>query len=60
MINACAKCGNLIHDGQRVGVWVTATYHILKSTVAYALDKNDLEAEASSMIHEQCSLPEGD
>lgn len=41
-------------DGQRVCVMVTATYHILKSTISYALDKNDMEADPSTLCHEDC------
>lgn len=59
MVQTCAICNHLIQDGDRVGVWVTATYHVLKSTVAYALDKTDMEADSSSLIHESCASTEG-
>lgn len=58
MLHLCSNCEEPITNGQRVKVVVTATYHALKSTVAYALDKHDLEADASTLCHDQCH--EGD
>lgn len=55
MIQTCCICQKLIHDGQKVRVMVEATYHILKSTVSYALDKYDLEADSSTLCHKECS-----
>ena len=59
MLILCQICDEPIKDGERVRVTVTSTYHLLKSTVAYALDKNDLEADGESLRHESCdrSLP---
>lgn len=54
MVQTCCICNHLIMDGQRVCVMVTATYHILKSTISYALDKNDMEADPSTLCHEDC------
>jgi hypothetical protein len=51
MTHQCCICHHLIQEGQRVNVMVQATYHILKSSVAYALDKTDLTADASSLHH---------
>ena len=38
-------------EGQLACVLVTATYHILKSSVAYALDKSDMWADPESLVH---------
>lgn len=61
MIQTCAKCDRLIKDGDRVTVEVSATYHILKSTIAYALDKADMAADADTLRHEDCEdAPKGE
>jgi hypothetical protein len=44
----------MIHDGDKVQVLVTSTYHILKSTVAFALDKFDMEADSKTLCHVRC------
>lgn len=54
MINVCAVCDKPLHEGDRVTVTVTSTYHLLKSTVAYALDKYDMEAHGETLKHETC------
>jgi hypothetical protein len=54
MIQVCCVCEHLIKDGDRVTVQVTSTYHILKSTVAYALNREDMEADSSTLRHESC------
>ncbi len=58
MIQTCAKCNHIIQEGERVGVWVEATYHLLKSTVSYALDKEGMRADAESMTHIKCPTEE--
>ena len=57
MIQTCCICHKLIHDGDKVQVMVTSTYHIMKSTIAYALDKFDLEADSSTLCHLRCKEP---
>lgn len=56
MMNRCATCNQPIEEGDRVTVFVTATYHALKSKVAYALDKSDMEAEAETLAHVRCPI----
>ena len=58
MMNLCCICNKPIMEGEKVTVNVTSTYHILKSTIAYALGKEDMEADASTLCHEDCRLLE--
>jgi hypothetical protein len=61
MIHVCKSCNKLIRDGERVTVTVSASYHTLKSTVAYALDKQDMIADSDTLKHDPCGgLNEGD
>lgn len=60
MLHLCNKCQQPILDQQRVCVWISSTYHALKSTVSYALDKHDLAADSSTLQHERCKQPCGD
>jgi hypothetical protein len=58
----CKRCFSPIREGERVSVLVEATYHILKSKIAYALDKEDLVADPESLVHAQgseCHYEEG-
>lgn len=54
MIHLCHKCDRLLREGDRVKVQVEAEYHILKSSVAFALDKHSLEADSSTLEHVSC------
>lgn len=58
MIQICVKCKHLLCEGDKVTVQVTATYHVLKSKIAYALDKSDLECDSDTLGHLEC--PKGD
>lgn len=60
MIHLCSKCDRVIRDGDRVTVEITSVYHLLKSSVAYALDKASLEAHGDTLRHENCDRIEGD
>lgn len=51
MINNCRRCFHPILEGQLASAVVTATYHVLKSNVAYALDKADMTADPDTLIH---------
>lgn len=51
MINICRRCFSPFLENQRVSAVITATYHILKSKIAYALDKHDMEADAETLVH---------
>lgn len=55
MIQTCCICHKLIHEGEKVQVLVISTYHLLKSTTTYALDKNDMEADSSTLSHLRCN-----
>lgn len=59
MLHSCARCGEVIKEGERVEVLVEATYHVLKSQVAFALDKTSLEADTSTLRHVSCTYSEG-
>ncbi len=54
MMQLCNKCNKLLKEGDTVTVKVTATYHILKSSVAYALDRHGMEADAETLCHLSC------
>lgn len=54
MIPVCCVCGHLILDGQRIRVMVDATYHVLKSTLCHAIDKNDMEPDSDTLCHKKC------
>jgi hypothetical protein len=54
MLNICQICDKPLQEGDKVRVTVTSTYHMLKSTIAYALDKNDMTADQDSLRHEAC------
>lgn len=54
MLQTCNECEKLIREGERVTVEVTSIYHVLKSSIAYALDKACLEADSSTLRHERC------
>lgn len=58
MINACSSCGHLLEEGDKVTTRIVSTYHVLKSTVAYALDKEDLIA-LEPLAHLDCQHPKG-
>lgn len=54
MTHVCYICHKLIEEGERVRVEVESTYHVLKSTVAYALDKHDMIAYSDTLKHKEC------
>lgn len=54
MVQICTECNKLLKEGEYVTVQVTSTYHVLKSAVAYALDKNDLIADVNTLRHKDC------
>lgn len=56
MLLTCNVCNKIVQEGDRIVVEVTSTYHMLKSTVSYALDKHDMEADSRTIHHEECSL----
>ena len=51
MINYCRNCFSPLLEGQRVSVVATATYHVLKSKIAYALDKHDMDCDPDTLVH---------
>jgi hypothetical protein len=58
MTHVCRACNRLICEGELVKVEVISKYHVLKSTVAYALDR-DMTALAETLAHVNCQLPFG-
>jgi len=54
MVHLCMKCDRLLKEGDRVTVTVTSVYHVLKSSIAYALDKAYLEADSDTLRHTNC------
>lgn len=58
MTNVCQICEKPLKEGDKVSVMVSSTYHALKSQVAYALDKADMVADSSTLVHTECHLLE--
>ncbi len=58
MLNSCQICLKPLQEGDKICVLVTATYHSLKSKIAYALDKSDMVAHGDTLAHENCWLLE--
>lgn len=58
MQHTCKSCSKLLNEGDIVKVEIISKYHILKSTVAYALDK-DLTALSETLHHVNCQYPRG-
>lgn len=60
MIQWCNNCKKLLEEGDAVSVKIFSKYHILKSTIAYALDKNNMSADPSTLEHINCQFPKGE
>ncbi len=58
MMKYCADCKEPILDNDRISFVAMATYHVIDSLVAYAIDKHDLEIDPDSIIHLRCELGE--
>ncbi len=54
MIKYCADCQRPILDGERISFVGNATYHVIDSLIAYAIDKHDLEIDPDSICHSDC------
>ncbi len=48
-------CEVSLNEGDKVVVSIKATYHLLKSSVTYALDKSDMEAVPDTLAHWNCT-----
>lgn len=56
----CAICGELLKDGTRVELVISATYRDIKSDVHWALDPSDLDPYDDSLVHKVCAEEEHD
>lgn len=54
MQHVCAICEAPLKEGDKVQVVVRSTYHVLKSRIAYALDKADIDAIPQTLVHVAC------
>jgi hypothetical protein len=54
MTKPCYICGEYIREGQLVELTVIATFHELKSKVAYSIDK-PIDAYADTLRHHECT-----
>ena len=54
MINKCQACGELFREGDAVQAKIRSTYHILRSDIVFALDRNDMEYVKGSLKHVEC------
>jgi hypothetical protein len=59
MVQLCAKCSKLLREGDEVTVRVTSTYHVLKSTIAYALSRENMIADPDTLEHVDCDEAQG-
>lgn len=58
MVNFCRSCSKLLEEGDIVTTRIESQYHVLKSAVAYALDKNSI-AVLEPLQHKDCQYPKG-
>ena len=56
MINTCSTCNRLLEEGDKVRFEAGGTYHVLKSAIAYAIDKETL-ISLSPLSHRDCNDP---
>lgn len=50
----CLNCNEPIKDGDRVTIIVCSVYHEIPSSIAYALDRNEMIADKESIMHASC------
>lgn len=60
MQHLCKNCNRLLCEGDVVKVEIMSTYHVLKSTISYALDKQDMSANSSTLRHFDCQYTKGE
>lgn len=53
MLKTCELCGELLKEGDTVECKIRSTYHVLKSSIAYALDRNNMEV-ITPLRHQDC------
>lgn len=58
MLSKCQACGELLREGESVQAKIRSTYHVLKSDIVFALDKNDMEYVKGSLKHTSCPAME--
>jgi len=51
MDQLCKRCFSLFKEGQRAAFVGEATYHVLKSRVHFALDREDMIVDPESLVH---------
>lgn len=47
----CRRCFALFRDGQRVSFVGSAAYHIIKSSVHYAIDPKTMDIDDDTLVH---------
>lgn len=60
MLSLCQSCGKLIGEGDRVKAEIESTFHVLKSTVTFALDKASMTCDPETLRHTNCNWPQGE
>lgn len=60
MLSLCQTCNRLLAEGDWVRLLVKSRFHVLKSTVSFALDQNDMEFDPTTLAHVSCQMPKGD
>ena len=59
-LSKCQSCGELLREGEEVTARVKSVYHVLKSSIAFALDKDRTEYVKGSLRHTECPVIKGD
>lgn len=60
MLSICQACDKLLVEGDYVELLVRSDYHVLKSTVAFALDQTHMIFDPETLKHVDCNRPKGD
>jgi hypothetical protein len=60
MLSLCSECDKLLGEGDDVKVVVRSKFHILKSTVTFALDKHAMVCDPRTLRHTNCQYPQGE
>lgn len=60
MLSLCASCGRLLCEDDEVVAEITSRFHVLKSTVTFALDKSAMRCNPDTLRHYSCQYPQGE
>lgn len=58
MEKICVICEELLKEGDDIEVLIRSKWHIIKSKVSYAIDKDEMEAVPGTLAHVECTQEE--